>query len=225
MKSEIRNKYLSRVRFNRYLSATANNSKRAERLYNANIRLSQAFHPILSQFEVVFRNGINNVLSTYFTDNEWIINQKNGFMNDTSVRPKLYLRKCVEKTERMLSDRHIPPTSGKIISDQTFGFWTAFFSTPYYPLVGGRPIQVFAHKPAAENRSSIFQKLEDIRMLRNRINHCEPICFNNHHIDCTNVLSVRNSIIDLASWIDPELTPFFKKIDNTQNKINQILTI
>jgi hypothetical protein len=53
MKIELRGKYLSRPRYNRYLKATANNKDRAKRLYNANIRLAQAFHPLLSQFEVV----------------------------------------------------------------------------------------------------------------------------------------------------------------------------
>ena len=55
MKKQLRYKYLSRPRYNRYLAATANNNEKAKRLYNANIRLAQAFHPILSQFEVILR--------------------------------------------------------------------------------------------------------------------------------------------------------------------------
>ena len=76
MKIELHNKYLSRPRYNRYLIATENNNGRAQKLYLANIRLAQAFHPILSQFEVVLRNSINTILSAHFADTDWIINQK-----------------------------------------------------------------------------------------------------------------------------------------------------
>ena len=76
MRNELRNKYLSKPRYNRYLNATGNDKNRANRLYNANIRLAQATHPILTQFEVVLRNSLNLQLSSYFVDNDWIINQK-----------------------------------------------------------------------------------------------------------------------------------------------------
>ena len=70
MKLVLRNKHFSRPRYNRYLNATGNNNERAKKLYNANIRLAQAFHPILSQFEVVLRNSLNISLSIYFSDPE-----------------------------------------------------------------------------------------------------------------------------------------------------------
>lgn len=128
MKTALRNRYLSTPRYSRYLIATANNTRRAQRLYTVNIRLAQAFHPILSQFEVVVRNSINTVLASHFADPNWIITQKTGFMRDASLRPSNYfLKTAVEKTENNLRRRHIPVTSGKIISDQTFGFWSAFF--------------------------------------------------------------------------------------------------
>jgi hypothetical protein len=139
------------------LNATGNNNERAKKLYNANIRLAQAFHPILSQFEVVLRNNLNISLSIYFSDPEWIINQKSGFMRDNSLRnSQCFLRTCIQKTETKLTRRAIPITSGKIISDQTFGFWIAFFLSHHYSLVGGQPIHIFAHKPISENRASIY---------------------------------------------------------------------
>ncbi len=64
MRIELRNKYLSRPRYNRYLIATASNNDKAKKLYNANLRLAQSFHPILSQFEVVLRNSLNIVAKT-----------------------------------------------------------------------------------------------------------------------------------------------------------------
>lgn len=226
MKQELYYKYLSRPRYNRYLIATGNNKKRAAKLYNGNLRLSQAFHPFLSQFEVILRNSVNTVLTTFFGDPDWIINQKTGFMNDPSLRVGHYfLKNSVQKTENRLTRAGTPITSGKIISDQMFGFWTSFYTPAHYSLVRGRPIQVFTHKPPVENRASIFNKLEDIREFRNRINHCEPICFDVHRIDCTYPLDVRNKILDLVEWIEPDLIPFFQSIDNIESKANKILSI
>ncbi len=226
MKIELRGKYLSRPRYNRYLNATSNNGNRAKRLYTANIRLAQAFHPILSQFEVVLRNSLNIKLAGHFTDSDWIINQKNGFMRDVSLRSSHYFFKtCVQKTENKLSRRSIPITSGKIISDQTFGFWIAFFLAHHYSLVGGQPIHIFSNKPTSENRASIYNKLDKIKDFRNRVNHCEPICFVGHNIDCAYALEVRNTIYNLIEWIDPSLIPFFKTIDSIQSKTTQIMNI
>lgn len=226
MKLELRNKYFSRPRYNRYLNAKGNNNARAKKLYNANIRLAQSFHPILSQFEVVLRNSLNIILVAHFTDPDWIINQKTGFMRDNSLRSSHYfLRSCVQKTETKLTRRGIPVTSGKIISDQTFGFWLAFFLSHHYSLVGGQPIHIFPHKPITENRASIYDKLDDIKSFRNRVNHCEPLCFNGHNIDCSLALDIRMKLYNLVEWIDPQLVPFFESIDNIQSKTTQIMTI
>lgn len=226
MNTQLRNTYLSRPRYNRYLMATANNKIRAQRLYNANIRLAQAFHPVLTQFEVVIRNSINIKLSGYFSDPDWIITQKTGFMANPSLgTSRFFLKTSVQKTENKLARRSIPITSGKIISDQTFGFWLAFFLAHHYSLVGGQPIHIFAHKPAIEDRASIYSKLDEIKNFRNRVNHCEPLCFIGHVISCNDAIRVRTLLYDLIEWIDPELVPFFRKIDNILNvvaKINRI---
>ncbi|MEA5401465.1 hypothetical protein VB776_00970 [Arcicella sp. DC2W] len=226
MKTELRYKFLSRPRFNRYLNATANNTHQAKKLYNANIRLAQAFHPILSQFEVVLRNSLNIVLTNHFADVDWIINQKNGFMRHQSLRQSHYfLKKSVQKTENKLMARGIPITSGKIISDQTFGFWVAFFLSHHYSLVHGQSIHIFPNKPSAENRASIYDKLDNIKNFRNRVNHCEPLCFSGPNLDCSFALDIKCKLYNLVEWIDPDLVPFFGSIDNIQSKVDQIMRI
>ena len=226
MKIELRNYYFSKPRYHRYLNATGNNNERAKKLYNANIRLAQAFHPILSQFEVILRNSLNINLTIHFKDPNWIVNQKTGFMGNNSLKSShYYLKSCVQKTEIKFTRRAIPITSGKIISDQTFGFWLSFFLPHHYTLVGGQPIHIFAHKPITENRASIYNKLNDIKNFRNRVNHCEPLCFNGHKIDCSMALDIRTKLYNLVEWIDPQMVSFFELIDNTQSKIKHIMTI
>lgn len=68
--------HLSSARINRYLIATGNNNSKAIKLYKHNLKISQSFLPILSILEVVIRNKTNTILTSYFTDSDWIINQK-----------------------------------------------------------------------------------------------------------------------------------------------------
>jgi hypothetical protein len=226
MKIDLRNAYLSGPRYNRYLTAAGNDLAKAKKLYTANIRLAQAFHPLLSQFEVVFRNSLNSVLSAYFNDQDWIITQKAGFMRHPSLRrSNFFLKTSIEKTEAGIIRRGITATSGRIIADQTFGFWLAFFLPHHYSLVNGQPLHLFACKPRSENRASIYDKLDKIKNFRNRVNHCEPVCFAGHHMDCTHALDIRAKIYDLINWIEPTLVPFFENLDNIPGKINRIANI
>jgi hypothetical protein len=147
-------------------------------------------------------------------------------MDDKSLRSSNYfLKKCIQKTETKLTKRAITITSGKITADQTFGFWLAFFLPHHYTLIAGKPIHVFSHKPITENRASIYSKLNDIKNFRNRVNHCEPICFNGHNIDCTKALEIRTKIYNLIAWIDPQLVAFFENIDNIKSKTSYIMAI
>lgn len=169
---------------------------------------------------------MNFQLSKYFEDNDWIINQKNGFMNDSSLRrSNFFLKRSVQKTEYKLTRRKIPITSGKIISDQNFGFWAALFLRHHYALISGQPIHIFVNKPAVEDRASIYSKLDSIRNFRNRVNHCEPLCFLGNKIDCSEVLDLRTKLYQLIEWIEPDLIPFFKNIDIIQSKAKNIMKI
>ena len=225
MRLNLRHQYISQPRYNRYLTSTGNDITRAKKLYLSNIRLSQAFHPLLSQFEVILRNTINNCISSHFGNNNWIRTEKNGFMSHRSLGNRPYLKGQILNSERRMRRDRIPITSGKLIADQTLGFWIAYFSRPHYRLLLGKPIQIFPNKPLIENRATIHQKLERIMDFRNRVNHCEPICFQGNIINCDEAAEIRNLIMDLTNWMNPQLLPFMKKLDNISNKINHIMSI
>jgi hypothetical protein len=217
--------YLSTSRYHRYQAATAHDDVRAEQLYNSNIRISKAFYPILSQFEIVLRNSLNNILATHFASTDWIINEKARFMSHASLRPNFYLRKSVQNSENRFNNAFIPITSGKIISDQTFGFWVALFNKEHFMLTKGRTMHAFRFKPASEDRKTIHIRLEQLGKLRNRISHSEPICFSGNTIDCSHLVAMRTNLFELIGWIDPKLVPFFNELDSIQDEIDNVLRI
>jgi len=221
--------YFSAVRVERYLVATQHSTPRAIELYKINLRLCQAFHPLLSILEVVLRNRINDVLSAHFQDKDWIINQKDKFMSDPSLtffhkrKRQLitndYLKMEVIKAERKLRKSNTPVTSGKIITEQTLGFWNSLFDLNHYKLLKGKPIQIFKTLPPTYGRKEINDELETVRLIRNRIYHNEPICFTGNCMDFTKAMEAYASLNRLLDWIDPAVVNFIKDLDTVQELV------
>ncbi len=214
--------FVSKPRLARYLISCSNSQGRAMKLYAANIRVAQAFYPVLNLFEIFLRNGINEKLSNYFADQAWIINQKEGFMNDSSLGPKYWLKSQVVKAEINLKGKF---AAGNLIAEQTFGFWTSLFEPRHYKLIAGVNIKCFPHKPSSVNRNSIAVSLKDIREFRNRIYHNEAICFIGTTIDFTQAMKIKKELYDLLVWMDADLMDFVHPFDSIDFEIENALLI
>jgi hypothetical protein len=219
-------KYISASRLQTYEIVCSNNTQRALKAYQTNIRLSQAFYPLLTMVEVVLRNAINEELTDHFSDANWLINQQTGFMVDPSLttidrrtnqpRHNHYLKISVEKSIRKI---RIGCTQGKIISTLEFGFWTAFFDNYHYRILSGSPIRIFSRLPSGTNRAVVFDKLTRIRDFRNRVYHNEPIIFDKNNagtpyysLDKAN--EIYQDIEDIFTWLNLDFVKWTKKIDN-----------
>ncbi|MCW3102902.1 MAG: hypothetical protein JWO09_1342 [Bacteroidetes bacterium] len=214
--------FVSKPRLDRYLISCANSQEGATKLYSANVMVSQAFYPIMNLLETFLRNSINDKLAVHFSDTAWIITQKNGFMNNASLGPEFWLKKQVLKAEANVRGTITP---GKIVSEQTFGFWTSLFEPRHYRLIRGHVMSCFPNKPATIDRVDIAKKLKDIREFRNRIYHNEAICFNNITIDFTSARSIKTEIYNLLDWMDADLRPYVDTFDSIDAKIAHALAI
>ncbi|MES2560402.1 MAG: hypothetical protein V4590_11710 [Bacteroidota bacterium] len=214
--------FVSPPRLDRYLVSCANSQDKAKRLYGANVLVSQAFYPILNLLETFLRNSINEKMSTHYSDAAWIINQKTGFMADRSLGPNFTLRKQVLKAEANIRGTITP---GKIISEQTFGFWTSLFEPRHYRLINGRVMSCFPLKPGIIDRVDIAKSLKDIREFRNRIYHNEAICFNNITIDFAHAQNVKTEIYNILNWMDSDLRAYVITFDEVDAKIADALKI
>lgn len=213
--------YTSKPRLDRFLTACNNSKSKAQKLYRINVRVSQSFYPVLNLFEVFIRNTMNYRVSGYLSDPNWIINQKNGFMNDKSLkRSGYYLRNNVKKAERIIKRKGGTVTPGRVIAEQSFGFWTSLFDKHHYKLIGGVVIKAFTNKPARVNRSVLSKKLNEIRKFRNRIYHNEPICSKGSTINFEKAIQVKNNIYKLLKWIEQDLKQYVEYFDTITNKIN-----
>jgi hypothetical protein len=218
--------YLSKPRLDRFLQATGNSRSRAKKLYRVNLRVSQSFYPVLNLFEIFLRNSLNHHLSGYFSNDDWIITEKAGFMQDPTLKgSKFHLRACVMNAEKVLRRKGSSISSGKVIAEQSFGFWTSLFERHHYRLIGGTPIQCFPNKPATVNRSTISQMLNRIRRFRNRVYHNEPICFNNSQISFAQAQRIKADTFNLLNWIDPALVKYVDYFNSIDTRINSAANI
>ncbi|MDR0681775.1 MAG: hypothetical protein LBG15_08010 [Dysgonamonadaceae bacterium] len=213
--------YVSQPRLNRFLTACGNSKSKAQKLYQANIKVSQSFYPVLNLFEVFFRNICHYQVSSHFANPNWIIAEKSGFMSNPSLSASnFYLKNAVVNAERSIRQKGGTVTAGKIIAEQSFSFWTSLFDTHHYRLIGGVVIHCFPHKPFYINRNILNGRLNRIREFRNRIYHNEPVCFSGNTIDFTYAHTVKQDIYELLSWIDSDLVSYLKKIDTIDYQIN-----
>ncbi|WP_374947140.1 hypothetical protein, partial [Agreia sp.] len=80
----------------------------------------------------------------------------------------------------------------------TFGFWVRLFAPPYDELWRKQLHKVFPYASGKFKRQNVSGPLEDLRNLRNRLAHHEPV----HQLDLT---QLHGNILQLLSWMDPGL--------------------
>ena len=136
--------------------------------------------------------------------------------------PNFDLKRHVQKAETNVRGTITP---GKIISEQTFGFWTSLFEPRHYRLISGRVMSCFPNKPSSIDRVDIAKSLKAIREFRNRIYHNEAICFNNITIDFAHAQYIKTAIYELLDWMDSDLSAYVVTFDEVDIKIANALTI
>lgn len=214
-------KLFAKERLSRYRTAASNDPAKTEAIYKHNLRISMAFYPILSSFEVASRNLINHELSNFFGDPDWIINQHGG----SGFMSRGFHYNAIKKSKRKLQRAQKPITAGRLIAEQSLGFWVEFFERAPYRAVSGRPIHVFAQKLATANRATIRGKLHKIRLFRNRVYHNAPIIFNSNTLDWSIPEESRDSIQLLCYWMEPQfntwLSPYYTNLSTCIDQAKQ----
>lgn len=213
-------KLYSYSRVSRYVKAANGDKKKAQRMYYANARIAQSFQPLLSFFEVVLRNQLHYALAAHFGDVQWLINQKAGFMSDPSLTHTVkktkkvvvndFLKREVERSERSLVSKKRNVTAGRVIAELNLGFWNSLYETHHYALLKGVPCQIFKSLPTGFGRKEVNERIQEIRQLRNRVSHNEPLCFKDRTFDMAYAKDMYGKISDFLSWINPEIMASLK---------------
>jgi len=172
---------------------------KALELYAWNAQVSAAFLHPLHICEVVVRNGVANTIEAVYGPNwPWSAAFIRSLPNPASG---------YSMRRDLISGRNGETTVGKVIPELKFAFWQRMFTGRndlrlWTPLLR----QCFPHFPTSMDtaacRTWMFNALDSVRALRNRIAHHEPI-FARNLIDDFDVVSalITRRCPDTAVWM------------------------
>ncbi len=111
----------------------------------------------------------------------------------------------------MLKDRGKTVTHARVISELSFGFWTGLFSADYSSVIWERPgllKDAFPYMPKSiRKRSTLAGRFGEVRKLRNRVFHHEPISAR------PSLSTEHANIIEALGWLDPCLQKVTAALD------------
>ena len=160
-------------------------TEKALNLYMWNAQVSSAFLVPLHVCEVVIRNAIADVLETVYGPRwPWSV----GFERSLPIPLHGYKPK-----DDLVNARRNQPTTGKVIPELKFVFWQKMLTSRFDNRLWNNHIAtVFPNSVGLGLRSNqlrqkLYDDLEIIRKLRNRIAHHEPVISRNLLSDFTTV--------------------------------------
>jgi hypothetical protein len=237
---------LSEKRLSTYLNIANQDQKRALELYKLNIRLSESLYPLLSIFEITFRNRLSNFFVKEFGET-WFDGSNLSFPlgrpneNYPQGKPNRQFEE-IKKIKQQIKNLNKPKNTGAktienneqiITSDMmtarlSFGFWTGVIGRDYERIIWHQENfvrEIFIDAPTKYNLKRNFGKIRrEINIiredLRNRISHHEPI------------FGTSNTLIDLMNnyenakkyleWLSKESAEFLKPQDKFPHNISFI---
>jgi len=204
---------LSAPRLGRYLGEAKGDKHYALRLYVWNGRLCEAFYLPSQIAEVATRNTIHKAL----TDKhgvDWF--SRGAFLCTLPDR----LRK--ELDEVMRKEREIYGTATTVnhfVSGLSFGFWVHLLTKNYDGVFW--PVSFatcFPNKPKTVNRQTLYDKIERLRVFRNRLAHHKPIFDRTPKSEYQNLLEIIGWMCEETRWFTLQIS----HIDQTINAKPQI---
>lgn len=156
-------------RFGRYMDKANQDKELALAFYAHNMQLSESLYSPLQILEVVLRNRIHQVMTSVF--GEWWFDADTVGLQSAEQMHLTKARQDIQRENKM-------ETSGQIVASLSFGFWTGLIS-PRYDWLWKKHLNAIARKPDKKgvSRKQIARYLHEIRRLRNRVAHHEPIIF------------------------------------------------
>lgn len=177
--------------------------------YLWNIALSESFYPSIQLCEITLRNQLYTQVTQKFNDVDWL--------NNPAILVNHRDREDVEAISLSLLKRNRDASAHRIIPELSFGFWSGLLHKRYEGVLWPWLLKPCFPCLAKRNRtqSYIFQRLNDIRQLRNRIFHHEKI---GHLI---NLQNIHQEILDVIGWMAPEMVSYLQSINRFESVYQQ----
>jgi hypothetical protein len=200
-------------RLSRYKLALTDTDMDVVARYVWNMLLSEALYPPLQAYEVVLRNAIHTTFTQSFNDPLWF-DPGNTIWQDLE-RMKIYAAMARLKLE--YERWGLPPPdwsgsselAGRIVAELGLGYWTGLFDSRYDQVLWSRHMKsTFPDMPNhIRFRNKLLPRFEEIRRLRNRVFHHEPV-WNDRYL-----LDKHSRLVEMITYITPAIAVTVNVID------------
>jgi hypothetical protein len=166
---------------------------------------------LLAILEVGLRNSIDYQFANRFGDLNWYEN--NDFIK---IASRFQIDRISDARSNIQSAKK-EITTGRVIAELTFGFWTSLFDTKFEMTLWKNLRLAFPNCPKQQRqRKTISSKLNLIRKFRNRIFHHEPISWSVGALD-----SYKNDMIEVICWLNQDLVDWIGDLNHVDSVIQQ----
>jgi hypothetical protein len=204
-------KVFSAERMQRYLDAHQGNEAKAILHYRLNIEVSESFYPTLSVLEVALRNAIDKELRNKFQIDEW-------YSRFATTPGLANLIEDITSAQQKISRRNELITPSKIVAELTLGFWVRLFNREFELILWKDLRKAFPFMPKQHRqRGHISAPLNNVRTLRNRIFHNEPILWNFNRLQ-----EIHSEILTVIGWINKDIPAWIQPFDRFDAVLNDV---
>lgn len=172
--------------------------------YFHNLKLSEALYPSLQAFEVALRNSIHLTLTQHFQNPYWFATPR-LFPPPKPPATESWQERALRDARNRLTEARKPHDADRIVAELNFGFWHSMFNSPFERklwrpnqsfLVG----QVFPQASRRQrNRQRVWDRIDRIRIIRNRVMHYEPIW------NRARLKEDHEFVLATLKWISPDM--------------------
>lgn len=181
---------------------------------------------VVGAFEVALRNSIDKVMSDNFGDN-WLRDAilPGGIFDIPQCRD--HARIIRSAYDKLL--KHNCYTHTQLLSKMEFGIWKYMFSSPQFRAANRVLLRIFPNKPTSTrnvqyNNTFVFNELDRVNSLRNRIAHHEPICFptGSANVSTSYIAYIYNKIQTLFQWLGIDSGVYLYGLDHVKDQCGKI---
>lgn len=168
--------------------------------YAWNIHLCEALYPVIQCVEVALRNSLHAAGTKAFIRADWY---------DTPGLLERRERTILQNAKGYLLSEGKTLDPPRVVAELSFGFWTGMLNSVYHNKFWVKIARdAFPYLPTRNlKRRDVLKHFNNIRLLRNRVFHHEPIW---HWRD---LKAQHDQIIEVIGWINPAMQKFTEASD------------
>ena len=168
--------------------------------YVWNIALSESLYPSLQALEVVLRNTIHHAARAHFKRSDWF--------DDIEIINHRHEVGALEKARTKLRRERKQPNIGRVIAELNFGFWTSLLDRRYEQVLWPAIIrEAFPYMPRRyRTRINLLKRFNEVRRLRNRVFHHEPIWY-------WPLPDKHQRLLEAIHWVEPAMGELIATVD------------